>query len=214
MRQRNSEGGREGELISGLCFVPQSTKGPYLHLFIRNIIIDSGLRPLILAGSCISRKYKGWLWWCDSDTYAAYSAFLSTHLILAAAFNRGQKVSDSSQARQHCATDVFRAYRQGRMGFSQYRKQVIHRLHSVREKTEDPGWQATNPSCWSWQSHSSKLARIMQTPQTSLVPAQRFKGMGTLSFYGMRAEPRPWSKRASSFWLVPSTASPALSLLL
>lgn len=49
----------EGELISGFCHVPRSPKGPYLHLFIRNIIIDSGLRPLILAGSCISRKYKG-----------------------------------------------------------------------------------------------------------------------------------------------------------
>lgn len=32
--------------------------GPYLHLFIRNLIVDAGLRPLILAGLCIPRIRK------------------------------------------------------------------------------------------------------------------------------------------------------------
>lgn len=33
-----------------------SCGGPYLHLFIRNLIVDAGLRPLILAGLCIPRR--------------------------------------------------------------------------------------------------------------------------------------------------------------
>ena len=35
-----------------------SPKGSYLHLFIRDLIIDTVLGPLVLARSCVSRKYK------------------------------------------------------------------------------------------------------------------------------------------------------------
>lgn len=48
---------REGSEVAFAMFLG-GPKGSYLRLFIRDIIIDTGLRPLILAGSCISRKYK------------------------------------------------------------------------------------------------------------------------------------------------------------
>lgn len=38
-----------------MAFAAFLSRGPYLHLFIRNLIVDAGLGPLILAGLCIPR---------------------------------------------------------------------------------------------------------------------------------------------------------------
>lgn len=51
--------GREGKRGNRkMAFATLLSCGPYLHLFIRNLIVDAGLRPLILVGLCIPRIRK------------------------------------------------------------------------------------------------------------------------------------------------------------